>query len=67
MVNAWFFDGQNVVSCVVNVVVRQALFWLRKMRQVFTFISMVVTGYDIYQRFDQTTHLFPTFNPSQTS
>jgi hypothetical protein len=35
----WFFDGENVVECVVKVVFWQALFTGEKMRQVLGFIS----------------------------
>jgi hypothetical protein len=31
----WFFDGENVVECVVNVVFWQSLFRGEKMRQIF--------------------------------
>jgi hypothetical protein len=31
----WFFDGENVVECVVNVVFWQSLFRGGKMRQIF--------------------------------
>ncbi len=31
----WFFDGENVVECVVNVVFWQSVFRGEKMRQVF--------------------------------
>jgi hypothetical protein len=34
----WFFDGENVVVCVVNVVVWRSLFRGGKMRQVLEFI-----------------------------
>jgi hypothetical protein len=33
----WFFDGENVVECVVNVVFWQSLFRGEKMRQGFEF------------------------------
>jgi hypothetical protein len=42
----WFFDGENVVECVVNVVFWQSLFWGGKMGQVFEiyFLGLPVLG-----------------------
>jgi hypothetical protein len=38
----WFFDGENVVGCVVNVVFWQSVFWVEKMRQVFRIYFFLV-------------------------
>jgi hypothetical protein len=35
MCRTWFFDGENVVNCMVNVVAWQPYFDRRKMRHVF--------------------------------